>query len=128
MATLTPDEIVIKLIKKEVTIKCDKGLEHEALMFGKGNTKRKSKGKGRKGWKGDESDEDQDRKGKPTCFYCHKEGHKVWNCPSMKGGDPPITKECTETAAKAKDDYISPTKDSADMTTIENCGVTDTGR
>jgi len=126
-ATLTPDEIVIKLVEKEATIKREKGLGQEALLFAKGNAKGKGKGKGRKSWKGDESDEDQDRKGKPTCFYCHKEGHKVWNCPSMKRGDPPVTKENTETAAKAKDDTTA-ARDSAEMTTtIENYWVTDTG-
>jgi len=128
-ATLTPDEIVIKLVEKEATIKRENGLGQEALLFAKGNAKGnakgKGKGKGRKSWKGDESDEDQDRKGKPTCFDCHKEGHKVWNCPSMKRGDPPVTKESTETAAM--DDTITAARVSAEMTTIENYWVTDTG-
>jgi len=125
-ATLTADEIVIKLVEKEATIKCEKGLGQKALLFAKGNAKGngKGKGKGRKSGKGDESDEDQDRKGKLTCFYCHKEGHKVWNCPSMKRGDPAVTKESTETAAK--DDTITTARVSAK--TIENYWVTDTGR
>jgi len=126
MATLTPDEIVIKLVEKEATIKRVKGHGQEALPF----TKRKGegRGKGRKRGKGDESDEDQgDRKSQPTCFYCHKEGHKVWNCPSMKRSDPPLTKKHTETAAKAKDDTIT-ARDSAEMTTMmENYWLTDTG-
>jgi len=128
-ATLTPDEIVIKLVEKEATIKRENGLGQEALLFAQGSAKGKGKGKGRKSWKGDESDEDQgDRKSQPTCFYCHKEGHKVWNCPSMKRGDSPVTKESTETAAKAKDDTITAARDSAEMTTtIENYWVTDTG-
>jgi len=47
----------------------------------------------------------------------------------MKRGDPPVTKESTETAAKAKDDTITATtRDSAEMTTtIRNYWVTDTG-
>jgi len=122
-ATLTPDEIVIKLVEKEATTKRENGLGQEALLFAKGNGK--GKGKGRKSWKGDESDEDQDRKGKPMCFYCHKEGHKVWNCPSMKRGDPHVTKESTET--RPKDDTITAARVSAEMTTIENYWVTDTG-
>jgi hypothetical protein len=134
-ATLTPDEIVIKLVEKETTIKHENYLGQEALLFAKGNTKGNAKGngkgksKGRKSWKGDESDEDQgDRKSQPTCFYCHTEGHNVWNCPSMKRGDSPVTKESTETAAKAKDDTIT-TRDSAEITTtIANYWVTDTGR
>jgi hypothetical protein len=128
-ATLTPDEIVIKLVEKQATIKRENGLGQEALLFAKGNAKGnakgKGKGKGRKSWKGDESDEDQDRKGKPTCFYCHKEGHKVWNCPSMKRGDPPVIQESTE--IPAKDDSITAARFSAEMTTIENYWVTDTG-
>jgi hypothetical protein len=45
----------------------------------------------------------------------------------MKRGDPPVTKESTETEAKAKDDTIT-TRDLAEMTTpIENYWVTDTG-
>ena len=129
-ATLTPDEIVIKLVEKEATIKRENGLGQEALLFAKGNTKgnakgnAKGKGKGRKSWKGDESDKDQDRKGKPTCFYCHKEGHKVWNCPSMKRGDSPATQEST--GMPAKDDSITAARVSAEMTTIENYWVTDT--
>jgi len=132
-ATLTSDEIVIKLAEKEATIKREKGIGQKALLFVKGNAKAnakaKGKGKGRKSWKGDESDQDQtDRKGHPTYFYCHKEGHKVWNCRSKKRGDPPVTKESTETAAKAKDDDITAARDSAEMTeTIENYWVTDTG-
>jgi len=59
-------------------------------------------------------------------FICHKEGHKIWNCQSMKRGEPPVTKKSTETAAKAKDNTI--TTASVEMTTIENYWVTDTGR
>jgi len=134
-ATLTPDEIVIKLVEKQATIKRENGLGQEALLFAKGNgkgnakgnAKGKGKGNGRKSRKGDESDEDQDRKGKPTCFYCHKEGHKVWNCQSMKRSDPPVAKESTETTAKAMDDTITTARDSVEMTTIiENYWVTDT--
>jgi hypothetical protein len=45
----------------------------------------------------------------------------------MKRGEPPVTKDSTETAAKAKYDTIT-TRDSAEMmTTIENYWVTDTG-
>jgi len=40
-ATLTPDEMVIKLVKKEATIKRENGLGQEALVFAKGNTKGK---------------------------------------------------------------------------------------
>jgi hypothetical protein len=51
----------------------------------------------------------------------------VWNCPSMKRGDSPVTKESTETAATAKHDTIT-ARDSAEMTTtIENYWVTETG-
>jgi len=119
-ATLTPDEIAIKLVEKEATIKCENGLGQEALLFAIGNSKgnARGKGKGRKSWKGDESDEDQDCKGKPTCFHCHKEGNKVWNCQGMKRGEPPVTKDSTETAAKAKDDIITAARDSAEMTRI----------
>jgi len=113
-ATLTPDEIVIKLVEKEATIKRENGLGQEALLFAKGNGKgnakgnAKGKGKGRKSGRGDQIDEDQgDRKSQPMCFYCHKEGHKGRNCPSMKRGDSHVTKESTETAAKAKDDTIT---------------------
>jgi len=124
MATLTPDEIVIKLVEKEATIKRENGLWQDALLFAKRNGK--GQGKGRKSWKGGESDEDQgDRKSQPTCFYCHQEGHKVWNCPSMKRGDPPVTQERTE--IPAKDDSINAARVSAEMTTIENHWVTDTG-
>ena len=115
------------MVQKEATIKPENGPGQEALLFAKGNAKGNAKGKrkakGRKSWKGDESDEDQDHKGKPTCFYCHKQGHKVWNCPSMKRGDPPVTKESTETAAK--DDTITAASVSAE--TIENYWATDTG-
>jgi hypothetical protein len=81
-ATLTPDEIVNKLVEKEATIKRENGIGQEALLFAKGNAKGNAngigKGKGRKSWKVDESDGDQgDRKSQPTCFYCHMEGHKV---------------------------------------------------
>jgi hypothetical protein len=44
------------------------------------------------------------------CFYWYKEGHKVWNYPSMKRGDPHVAKKSTETAAKAKDDTIIATR------------------
>jgi hypothetical protein len=44
----------------------------------------------------------------------------------MKRGDPPVTKESTETAAKAKDDTIT-NRDLAEITRIENYWVTDTG-
>jgi hypothetical protein len=47
-ATLTPDEIVIKLVEKEATIKRENALAQEALLFAKGNAKGKGKGKGRK--------------------------------------------------------------------------------
>ena len=129
-ATVTPDEIVINLVEKEATIKRENGLAQEALLFAKGNAKGnakgKGKGKGRNSWKGDESDEDPgDRKSQPTCFNCHKEGHKVWNCPSMKRGDPPVTQDSTE--IPAKDDSITAARASAEMTTIENYWVTDTG-
>ena len=63
MAMLTPNDIVMKLVKKEATIKRENGLGQEALLF----TKRNAKGKGRKSGKGDESDEDQgDMKSQPT--------------------------------------------------------------
>jgi len=125
-ATLTPDEIVIKLVKKEATIKHEKGVGKEALLFAKGSAKGKSKGKGSKSWKGDESDEDLgDRKSQLTCFYCHKEGHEVWNCPSMKRSDPPVTKESTE--IPPKDGSITAARFSAEMMTIEHYWVTDTG-
>jgi len=133
MPSQTPDEIVIKLVEKHATIKHENGLGQEALLFAKGNAKGNAKGKGkdkgRKSWKGDESDVDQgDRKRHLTCLYCHKEGHKVWNCPSMKRGDPPVSKESIETAAKAKDNTLTAARDSAEMTTpIENYLVTDTG-
>jgi hypothetical protein len=129
-ATLTPDEIVIKLVWKEATIKRVNGLGQDALLFtkrnAKGNGKGKGKGKGKKSWKGDESGKNQgDRKSQPTCFYCHKAGHKVWNFPSMKRGDPPVMKESTETAAN--DDTITACRVSAEMTTIENYWITATG-
>jgi len=71
MATLRPDEIVIKLVEMEATIKRENGIGHEALLFAqgngkgnpKGNPKAKGKGNGTMSGKGDESDEDQDRKG-----------------------------------------------------------------
>jgi len=131
MATLTPDEIVIKVVEKEATIQHENGLGQEALLLAKGNGKgnAKKKGKRLKSWKGDESDEDQDRKGKPTCFHCHKEGDMLWKCQSMKRGEPPVTKNSTKTTAKAKDDTITTTRDSAEMTTtIENYCATDTSR
>jgi hypothetical protein len=80
-----------------------------------------------KTWKRDKSDEDQERKGKPTSFYCQKEGDKVWNCHSMKRGELPGTKECTETTANAKDDTITDARDSVEMMTkVKNYWVTDT--
>ena len=126
-ATLTPNEIMIKLAEKDATIKCEKGLGQEALLFAKGNGK--GTGKGRKSSKGNESGEDQGtRKGHPTCFYCHEKGQKVWNCPSVKRSDPPVTNESTETAAKAKDDTITAARDSVEMrTTIENYWVAERG-
>jgi len=124
MEILTPDEIVIKLVEKEATIKRETWLGLEALLFAKGNAKGQAKGKSRKSRNGHESDEDQDRKGKPTCFYCHMEGYKVWNCLSMKQGDPPITKESTGTSAM--DDTLTAARVPAE--TIENYWVTDTGR
>ena len=130
-ATLTLDAIVITLVEKEATMKRERGHGQEALLFAKGNAKGNDDGigTGRKSNKGNESDEDQgDRKGQPTCFYCHKEGHKVWNCPSMKSGDPPVTMESIVTTAEAKDDTITATRDSVEMmTTIENYRLTDTG-
>jgi hypothetical protein len=71
--TLTADEIVIQLVEKEATIKSEKVLGQEALLFVKGNVKGNANGKGkckgRKSWKGDESDEDQrDRKCHHNCF------------------------------------------------------------
>jgi len=136
-ATLTPNEIVIKLLEKEATIKRENGLGQEALLFAKGNAngnaKRNAKGQGegsgRMSWKDDESDEDQgDRKSQPMCFYCHQEVHKVWNCPSMNRGDLRVTKETTETPAKAQDDTITARDSEETMTTIETYWVTDTGR
>jgi len=128
-ATLTPDEIVIKLVEKEAMNKREKGHGKEALQFAKGNGKGNAKGnaKGKKSWKGEESDEDQDRKGKLTCFDCHKEGPKVWNFPNIKRGDPAVTKKCTKTGAEPNDDTIT-TRDSAETTTtIAYYWVTDTG-
>ena len=124
--TLTPDEIVIKLVELEAMINHENGLGQEALRFVKGNAKGNAKGKdkdkGRKSWKGDESDEDQaDRKSQPICFYCNKEGHKIWNCPSMKHSDPPVIRVNTETAAK--DDKITAARISAE--TMGNYWVTD---
>jgi len=45
MATVMPDEMVIKLVEDQATIKRDKGLGQEALPFVKGNAKGKGKGK-----------------------------------------------------------------------------------
>ena len=131
-ATLTPDEIVIKLVEQEATIKRENRLGQEALLFAKGNAKGNAKGKGngkgRKSWKGHESDENQVRKGNPTCCHCHKEGHMVWNCQSMQCGESPVRKVSTETAAKTRDGTINTARDSAEMTTtIKNYWVTDTG-
>jgi hypothetical protein len=83
-AIFTPDEIVIKMVEKEATIKDETRLGQDARPFAKGNSngnaKANGKGKRRKSWRGDESDEDQgDRKSQPTCFYRDKEVHKVWN-------------------------------------------------
>jgi hypothetical protein len=75
-------------------------------MIAKRNANGKSKDKDSRGWKADASDKDQDRMGKLTCFYFHKEDHLVWNCPSMKCGNPPVTNESTEAPAKAKDESI----------------------
>jgi len=126
-ATLTPNEIVMMMVEKEATMKPEQRLGHKALLFAKGTTKRKGKGnakwkdQGRKSWKGDKSDEDQDCKDKPTCFHCHKAGHKVQNCQSTKCGEPPVTKESTETAAIAKDNTITLATESVEMmTTIKN--------
>jgi hypothetical protein len=44
-ATLTPDEIVIKLVEKEAMMKRENGLGQEALLFAKGNGKGNAKGK-----------------------------------------------------------------------------------
>jgi hypothetical protein len=97
---------VIRLVENAVPIKCKHGVEHEALIIAKRNADGKWNGKGSRGWKADASDKDQDRMGKATCFYFHKEDHLVWNCPSMKCGNPPVTNESTEAPAKAKDDSI----------------------
>jgi hypothetical protein len=84
--------------------------------------------KSRKIWTSGESDNDEgDRKSQLLCFYCPKKWHMVSNCPSMKHSDPPVTPECTETAANTQDDTITAPRDSAEMTiTIENYWVTDT--
>lgn len=65
----------------DATIKCEKGLGPEAILVVTGNAKGhgKSKHSDRNSGQGDKSDEDQDHKGKVTCFYCHQEGQKVWN-------------------------------------------------
>jgi len=120
-ATFTPDEIIIKLVEKEVMIKRENALWQEALLFIKGNAKGNAKGngkdEGRKSWKGDECDENQgDRKSQLTCFYCHHKEHKNWDCPNRKRGDPPVMKEITETAAKVKNDTIT-ARHSVEMTT-----------
>jgi len=57
-AMLTPDEIVIKLVEKEATIKCEKGPGEESLLFAKGNAKRTATSNGTKSGNGDECDED----------------------------------------------------------------------
>jgi hypothetical protein len=44
-ATLTPDEIVIKLVGKEAMMKRENGLGQEALLFAEGNGKGNAKGK-----------------------------------------------------------------------------------
>jgi hypothetical protein len=119
MATLTHDEIVIKLLENEAMMKSEQGLRQQAILFRKGNTKGIAKGNGRdrKSSRSDESDKDQgDRKSQPTCFYYHKEGHQDWNSPNMKQSDPPVTKQCTEAAANTMDDTTTP-RDSAEITT-----------
>lgn len=126
-ATLTPDEIEIKLVEKETMIKRGNGLGQETPLFATENSNGngKSKGTGRRSGKGDNSDEDQEGKRKLTCFLCHKKGNKVSNCPSIKHGNPPITKENPETAAK--DDNITAARGSVQMTmTIDNYLVTNT--
>jgi hypothetical protein len=47
IATISHDEILIKLVKKEAMIKCVKGTGQEALLFTKGNAKAYSDGKGK---------------------------------------------------------------------------------
>ena len=89
--------------------------------------KEMAKARGTKRSNGDESDEDQDCKGKPTCCYCHMEGHMVWNCQSMKRGEPPVPKERTETTANGNDDTITARDWLEITTTIEKYCVTDTG-
>jgi hypothetical protein len=61
MATVTPDEIVIKLVKKEAMTKCEKGLWQEALLFAQGNARGDAQGtgRGRKSGRGDQSDENE---------------------------------------------------------------------
>ena len=131
-ATLTPSEIVFKLVEKKATIKHETGLGQETLLFAKGNAqgngkgKCKGKGKRRKSWKRDKSDEDQgDRKSQTTCVNCHQEGHQVWNCPSMTRGDLPVSQE--NTVLPAKDDCNTAARVLAEMTRIESYWVTDTG-
>jgi len=69
-ATLTADEIVIKLVEKEGMIQCVKGLGQEAPLFTKGNAKGNGKGSGKhsKSGKAAECDEDQQCKAKLICL------------------------------------------------------------
>jgi len=78
MATLTPDEIVMQLVEKEVAIKHEKKLRPEALPFTKWTTKGTEHGKGRERSRSDMGDKDQSyRRSQLTGVNSHKEGHTV---------------------------------------------------
>jgi len=101
--TVTPNEIVTKLIEKEAAIMRENGLAPEALLFAKNGAKggRGVKvGKSPKRDKGeDERDNKDDRKEKDfwKCFHCQRRGHTTENCLSKECGDP---SKPADTAAK----------------------------
>jgi hypothetical protein len=59
-ATFTADEIVIKLVEKDATVRCVKGLGLEAALFSKRNTKGNGKGSGKSSKSGKVADSDED--------------------------------------------------------------------
>jgi len=107
----TPNEIVTKLVKKEVAIKRENGLAPDALLFakkgGKGGNGRNGGNTGKGGRslmrdKGDDKrDNKDDRREKDLwkCFHCQRRGHITEHYLSKQHSDPPKSADTAATAS-----------------------------
>jgi hypothetical protein len=98
--TATPDEIVTKLVEKQVAMKRQNGLAPEALLFAKKGGKGGRGGKVSKSPKQNKRASKDDRKEKDCwkCFHYQQRGYTTENCLSKQRGDRP---KAADTAAKA---------------------------